>query len=64
MNRLVNMTTSRRDDLESFFFLLVFLIKGKLPWSHVSLKKVNKAQELMFALMEPLYVEEKSKVKE
>ena len=49
------MSTSRRDDLESFFFFMAFIIKGKLPWSHVPLKNIVKAQEKIYNIMEPLY---------
>lgn len=60
LNKLANISTSRRDDLESFFFLVVFLIKGNLPWSGISLKHISKAQEKMLAIIEPIYVEEES----
>ena len=60
------MSTSRRDDLESFFFFMVFIVKGKLPWSHVplSLKNIAKTQEKIYTIMEPLFANSNSQVKE
>jgi hypothetical protein len=61
-NKLLNIALSRRDDIEAFFYLLVFLRKGELLWSDVSLKQVSKAQESISPIVECLYSEEENVV--
>lgn len=36
INVHTGITPSRRDDLESLFYVLYFLIKGKLPWEDIN----------------------------
>ena len=40
---------SRRDDLESLTYILVYLIKGKLPWQNI---KTTTKQERYKKIME------------
>ena len=47
---LLNLRQSRRDDLESIFYLLIFFLRGKLPWHEIkgkNLKDLNKKKKLL-----------------
>ena len=47
LNALKGYQVSRRDDLESIAYILIFFMKGGLPWENVeSLKKGNKYREI------------------
>ena len=47
LNALKGYQVSRRDDLESIAYILIFFMKGFLPWEDVeSLKKGNKYREI------------------
>ena len=39
-------TLSRKDDIESLFYTLVFLIKGDLPWYYIKNPKHTKEQRM------------------
>lgn len=41
---------SRKDDLESWFYAMVFLVKGVLPWSHVEASSIKEANEEVLRL--------------
>ena len=43
---------SRRDDLESLVYVLVYLVKGSLPWQHVKEEPSNPMFEAMGAVKE------------
>lgn len=34
----LGLETSRKDDLESLFYVIVYLLKGKLPWQDLDKK--------------------------
>ncbi len=36
---------SRRDDLESFFYVLIYFIKGHLPWQNIKAKDLKEKYE-------------------
>ncbi len=37
-NKISGFNTSRRDDIESLFYMMVYFLKGQLPWSAIPLK--------------------------
>lgn len=49
VNTQLNIQPSRRDDIESMIYLIVYMFKGKLPWSKVD--SLNK-KELSNAILE------------
>jgi serine/threonine protein kinase len=38
---------SRRDDLESFWYMLMFFFTGSLPWAHITSKSKDKNEETL-----------------
>ena len=39
VNNLIGFELSRRDDLQSLSYMLIYLIKGELPWDNINIKK-------------------------
>jgi casein kinase I family protein HRR25 len=39
INILLGIEPARRDDLESLMYIIVFLMKGRLPWVKLKLNK-------------------------
>lgn len=46
LNMHLGVENSRRDDLESFLYVLIFLLKGKLPWQNIQAEISNKAEQI------------------
>ena len=38
VNNLIGFELSRRDDLQSLSYMLIYLIKGELPWDNINIK--------------------------
>jgi serine/threonine protein kinase len=64
VHRLSSLLTSRRDDLQSYFLLVVYLLKGSLPWSDVPLDNLAKAEQQLFKKIRPVFTDATSKNKE
>ena len=48
INALKGLEQSRRDDLESLSYVLIFLLKGELPWQHINAKsKEERNQKIL-----------------
>ena len=48
INALKGLEQSRRDDLESLSYILIFLLKGELPWQHTNAKtKEERNQKIL-----------------
>lgn len=48
LNTQAGLTPSRRDDLESVGFLLIYFLKGKLPWQGLPAQNMmEKSQKIM-----------------
>jgi len=39
INNLIGFELSRRDDLQSLAYMLIYLVKGYLPWDNLNVKK-------------------------
>ena len=48
---------SRRDDLESLAYMLIYLAKGSLPWMNILLEDKEAKREQIKALKETLPIE-------
>lgn len=58
VNTLRGLTSSRRDDLESLGYMLLFLLKGRLPWHSISKKSFEERKEKIKAKKETIALEE------
>lgn len=58
VNTLRGLTSSRRDDLESLGYMLLFLLKGRLPWHSVAKKSFEARKEKLKAKKEAITLEE------
>ncbi len=41
VNVMLGIEPSRRDDLESFMYIVVLFLKGRLPWHNINVTKKN-----------------------
>ena len=45
INNLMGVELSRRDDLQSLAYMLIYFIKGNLPWDNIDIKNSEKKME-------------------
>jgi len=49
------MELSRRDDIESLAYTLIYLLNGNLPWKNISVKKKSERHELIKIMKEEIH---------
>jgi serine/threonine protein kinase len=45
---------SRRDDIESLVYTLIYLLTGKLPWKSINIKKKRERHEIIMYMKEEM----------
>ena len=57
VNSHKGISQSRRDDLESMLYILIYFLKGKLPWQDAKAKKKEERHKLIFEIKSKMNIE-------
>ena len=58
INAQKEVSLSRRDDLESFGYMMIYLLKGSLPWSSLDIKEKKEKKKKILEIKETITNEE------
>jgi len=57
INNLIGFELSRRDDLQSLAYMLIYFIKGSLPWDNLNIKKTDEKIKVTLEMKKNFNVE-------
>lgn len=56
------MELSRRDDIESLIYTLIYLYTGNLPWKNINIKKKSERHSAIMKMKEEVIVNKEGKL--